>query len=69
MFRQQFKALYRVRLQRAAALVQRKRVRYVLSMWRLLVVDERRHWRSVFVLTVKVREQQRKRVRALAQKL
>lgn len=69
MFRQQFKALYRVRLQRAAALVQRKRIRYVLSMWRLLVVDKRRHWRSVFVLTVKVREEQRKCVRVRAEAL
>ena len=53
LYRQQFKALFRVRLQRAAVLVQRRRLRLVVQAWRCSVEDKNEHGKIVFALGFK----------------
>lgn len=53
LYRQQFKSLYRVRMQRAAVLVQRKRLRQIFFLWRSAVDRKYQHCKIVFALCSK----------------
>ena len=53
LYRQQFKALYRVRLQRAAVLVQRRRLRAVVRAWHNLTEKKIQNGEIVFALDSK----------------